>query len=82
MEVTNIKDQSGKCTKLSNLVDNEQDFYLSIQPNVSLFFIDYSCHLANIKFYLLNTKNILFLLLTNLENSSRSNDARSFKCKY
>lgn len=82
VEVTNVKDQSGKCTKLSNLVDNEQDFYLSIQPNVSLFFIDYSCHLANIKFYVLNTKNILFLLLTNLENSSRSNDARSLKCKY
>lgn len=37
MEVTKIMDSSStlKCSKIPILVDNEQDFSLSIQPNVT-----------------------------------------------
>lgn len=34
MEVANDMDSSSKCSKMSSPVENEQDFYLSIQPNV------------------------------------------------
>jgi len=35
MEVANVMDSSSKCSKMSLPVENEQDFYLSIQPNVT-----------------------------------------------
>ncbi|CAH1713183.1 unnamed protein product [Aphis gossypii] len=36
MEVANDMDSSSKCSKMSSPVENEQDFYLSIQPNRTL----------------------------------------------
>lgn len=66
MEVTNVMESSttSKCSKIPIPVDNEQDLYLSIQPNVN-----------NPKFLI--KKYFTPIVLIFLENTSRSNDARS-----
>lgn len=74
MEVANVMDSSSKCSKMSLPVENEQDFYLSIQPNVIN-----SKLLLIIKHFSIQNYFILMILLI-LENTSRSNDARSFEC--
>lgn len=74
MEVANVMTSSSKCSKISLPVENEQDFYLSIQPNVIN-----SKLLLIIKHFLIQNYFILMILLI-LENTSRSNDARPFEC--
>jgi hypothetical protein len=74
MEVANVMDSSSKCSKMSLPVDNEQDFYLSIQPNV----INPKLLLLIIHFLVQNY--FILMILSFLENTSRSNDARSSKC--
>lgn len=71
MEVANVMDSSSKCSKMSLPVENEQDFYLSIQPNVIN-----SKLLLIIKHFSIQNDFILMIL----ENTSRSNDARPFEC--
>lgn len=75
MEVTSVTTDSSnsiKCSKMT-LPINDQDLYLSFQPNVSFIIFSIS------KFY---KKYFILINCMYLENFTRFNDAGSSKCKH